>query len=119
MAAAGAQEKLDAWEKERAEAATALQEAAIERDRLNVDLAEARTSSAKHEAGEAELQLKFDEAQSGLEAANAALAETSKKLEESSREARETALEFRSYKEHNSSSKEEQLRAIAELKVSV
>ena len=119
VAAASSQEKLDAWEKERTETATALQEAAIERDRLNVDLAEARTSSAKHEEGEAQLQLKFDEAQSGLESANAALAETSKKLEESTREARETALEFRSYKEHNSSSSSSQLQAIAELKVSV
>eukprot|EP00964_Phaeocystis_antarctica_P020068 scaffold11081_cov61-Phaeocystis_antarctica.AAC.3 len=119
VAAASTQEKLDAWEKERVETAAAMQEATSERDRLNVDLAEVRTSSAKHEEGEKKLQLDFDEAQAGRESANASLAETAKKLEESSREARETALEFRSYKEHNSSSSSSQLQAIAELKVSV
>lgn len=49
MAASAAQEKLDAWEKERAETAATLEQSQKERDRLNVELAELRTASAKRE----------------------------------------------------------------------
>ena len=53
------------------------------------------------------------------DAAKTSLGETARKLDEVSREKREVELEFKSYKEHHNSSNNEQVQAIAELKVSV
>ncbi len=114
-----ATEELEATAAELSSTQAALQHANSERERLAIETSERADKLAAQQQAVAALELKGVEAAKQLEAKESALAAKTEEAEGLARDKQTVEVEFSAYQEHHSSSNQEQMAAISELKVSV
>ena len=110
---------LDASQKELGHTQSSLTHANSERERLAIETAEQKDSLTSKQSANDSLTKQLAEAQESLAGVTATSTEQGKQIEELSRRKHELEVEFNSYKQHHSSSNQEQMTAISELKLTV
>jgi hypothetical protein len=93
--------------------------ATSERERLAIETAEQKDALAAKQAASDALSKQLSEATEQLASATATASARQVQIDELSRSKHEIEVEYRSYQEHNSTSNQEQLNAIGELKITV
>ena len=98
---------------------TSLQHATTERERLAIETAERHDELVAQKEACSKLEGRLSESQEQLASVSATLAAKKEEAESLSIAKHEMEVEYKSYKEHHSSSNQEQMSAISELKLTV
>ena len=96
-----------------------LQQSTTAREKLAIDIAEKSDALAAKQTECSQLQARLGDSQEQLAAVGATLEAKTKEAESIERAKHELDVEFRCYQEHHSSSNQQQMTAISELKLTV